>query len=181
MVSFSSSLYEEVWKFLGREQLVRDSQKQCVWKWEKVSTSILSTVACHGLRSQLTEALDESQCNSIPNWANGAEGLLSLSPAASQENNLSPLLPSIQGHSENTAGFFTHTALKLGLWFIVGKENDKFFCVYIIQFSHLQYKMYLQLWHCKTWAIVLYSKASAFLIFFLMHHFALSTGSLCQK
>lgn len=62
-----SSLYEEIWKFSAREQLVKDSQKQCVWKWEKVSTSILSTVACHGLRSQLTEALEESPCKSIPN------------------------------------------------------------------------------------------------------------------
>lgn len=40
--------------------------------------------------------------------------------------------------------------------------------------------MYLQLWHCKTWISVLYPKAYAF-FFFLMQHFALSTGSLCQK
>lgn len=60
----------------------------------------------------LTEALDESSCNSIPKWDNGAEGLLSLFPAADQENSSSLLLPSIQGRSESTAELSTQTALE---------------------------------------------------------------------
>lgn len=162
MVSFSSSLCE-AWNCSGREQLVRYSQEQCVWKWKKVSTSILSSVGCHGLHSQLIEALDKSPCNSVPNFA---ESLWSLFPASNQENSLSPLLLSSHGHSECTVGFFTHTELKLGLGLIVDKENDTFFRAYIIQFSHLQCKIYQQLGHCKTWAVFLYSNTSAFFCFF---------------
>jgi len=106
--------------------------------------------------------------------------LLALFPSADKENSLSPLLPFIQGHSESTAGFFTHTALKLGLQFIVDKENDRFFHVYIIQFSLPEYKTYLQLWHCKTLGYCLVFERFCF-FFFSMHHYALSMGSLCQK
>lgn len=66
-----------------------------------VCTSMLSSVGCCGLHSQLTEALDKSPCYSIPNSVSGL----------SDQEKRSPLLLSIHGHSEGTVGFFSHIEL----------------------------------------------------------------------
>lgn len=130
MVSFSSSLCE-AWNSSGREQLVRDSQKLCVWKWKKISTSILSSEGCCELHSQLTEGIAKSPCYFIPNSVCGLP---------------SQHLTRKTGHLHCCCLFMEIQRVQLdflpiqnylGLGVIVDKEYDKFFCAYIIRFSHM--------------------------------------------
>lgn len=48
------------------------------------------------------------------------------------------------------------------------KENEKCFCAHITQFPLLRYKMYLQLQHGETYAVLSYLKVSAFFFFFFL-------------